>query len=108
MIATGHNDGFSAAVHDFLGYPAYERLAPNVGEKLVVRPEPLRGTCSQKDGTNIHGDAAPRATFTISARIETAISAGPFAPIAKPTGARTRASSGSLKPAAVLVSSPKA
>src|ERR1700747_706314 len=41
---------------------------------------------------------SPRATFTISARIETAISAGPFAPIANPTGARMRASSGPLKP----------
>jgi hypothetical protein len=42
---------------------------------------------------------APRATFTISARIETAISADPFALIANPTGAWMRARSESLKPA---------
>src|ERR1700745_2785756 len=99
MIATGHNDGFSAAVHNFLGNPAYERPPPSVGEKLVVRSEPLRGSCSQKDGTNLRHYTAPRATFASSARIETAISAGPFAPIANPTGARMRASSESPKPA---------
>src|ERR1700758_1954372 len=100
MIATGHDDGFSTARHDFLSHPAYERPAPEVGEKLVVSSEPLRGSRSQKDGTNLRHYTAPRAIFTISARIETAISAGPFAPIANPTGARMRARSAPLKPAA--------
>src|ERR1700745_1611541 len=99
MIATGHNDGFSTARHDFVSHPAYERPAPNIREKLIVRPEPLRGSRSQKDGANLRHYTAPRATFTISARIETAISAGPLAPIANQTGARMRASAESLKPA---------
>src|SRR5262249_55764098 len=99
MVTAGHDDDFSAVVQDFRSNPAYEWLAPDAGEKLVVRPEPLRGSCSQKDGANLRHYTAPRATFTISARIETAISAGPFAPIANPTGARMRASSESLKPA---------
>ncbi len=49
----GHSDDFSAAVRGFLSHQAYERLAPNVGEQLVVCPEPLRGSGSQKDGTNV-------------------------------------------------------
>ena len=88
MIATGDNNNlFGAAVRDFLSHPAYEWLAPDVGEKLIVRSEPVRGPCSQKDGANVHYYTAPRATFTISARIASAISAGPLAPIARPTGA---------------------
>jgi len=42
---------------------------------------------SQKDSANVHYCLAPRAIFTISARIASAISAGPLAPIARPTGA---------------------
>jgi hypothetical protein len=35
-------------VHDFLSYPAYERLALDIGEKLVVRPDVFLGNLQYK------------------------------------------------------------
>jgi hypothetical protein len=76
-IAAGNNYDFSAAGDDCFGNPADERLPAKVGKKFVVLSEPLRGSSSQEHSCNIQACLVSRATLTISAIMETAISAGP-------------------------------
>ena len=100
IVAGNDDDIRHAADAERVHHACNERAPIDEREQLVFLAEAARGAGGEHDGGDARRQPAPRATLMISARIETAISAGPLAPMARPMGAWMRARSAAVKPAA--------
>ena len=86
-FAPGDDDDLvDAAGEERVGRVRDERPAAELGEQLVSAPNRVEAPAASSTAP-MRPSQAPRRVLTISARIETAISAGPCAPMARPTGA---------------------